>query len=72
MAAEVSKTLDPPKSSLKKRALIGFFPLFKEDFDQVIPSFLRGTSAVLGSPQMERLVWAKGDLDRTVDLTNIL
>jgi hypothetical protein len=26
-----------------------------------IPPFLRGASAVLGSPQVERLAWARGD-----------
>lgn len=46
MVAEVSKTLDPPKSSNKL-----------EDFDKIIPPNLSG---------------ARGDLDITVDFTNIL
>jgi hypothetical protein len=27
-----------------------------------VPPFLRGASAVLGSPQVERLAWVRGDL----------
>lgn len=46
MVTEVSKTLDPPKSSEKL-----------EDFEKVIPHFLRG---------------ARGDLDTSVDFSNIL
>jgi hypothetical protein len=41
--------LDPPKSPLKRGTLIPFPPL------------KRGASAVLGSPQVERLAWARGD-----------
>ncbi|BAY74573.1 hypothetical protein NIES25_09870 [Nostoc linckia NIES-25] len=41
--------IDPPKSPLKRETLI------------LVPPFLRGASAVLGSPQVERLAWARGD-----------
>jgi len=46
----VSKVFDTSKSPLKRETLIP------------VPPFLRGATAVLGSPQVEQVAWVRGDL----------
>ncbi len=61
MVDDVSKTLAPPKSSLKRRTLIRLFPPWK------------GEPALSGGfPATRRLAWVSSDLDTTVDFENIL